>query len=163
MRPFGENSRPAGRRQSTPFGPGDRYKRTTRTPANKNRASGRPHAELPRSAQNQAPGRFAANLRRHIRPSDIRQQSQQKERIHRSVKSLHSPNSSPNRGLSLEVILSAAKLPRRLPHTPAPDAPTRNSSPSHSTSASANRPYPETLPAPGRSQPSDPAPDTRKT
>jgi hypothetical protein len=163
MRPLREDSRPSGKRQSATLESRSGSKRAIRPPPNKNRSSGRPNAKLPRSAQNQAAAGIATNRHRNIRPSDIRQQSQQKKRIHRPVKSLHSPNSSPKRDLSLAVIPAAAKLPRRPPHTPSLDAPRRNPSPSHSPLASASRPYPEKPPAPDRSQPSGPAPDTRKT
>jgi len=161
MRPLREDSRPSRESQSAAPEPRGRSKCAIRPTSNKNR--GRAHPKLPRGAQNQAAAGIATNRHGNIRPSDIRQQSQQKKRIHRPVKSLHSPNSSPNRDLSLAVIRAAAKLPRRLPHTPSPDAPTRNPSPSRSPSASASRPCPEKPPAPGRSQPSDPAPDTHRT
>ncbi len=94
MRPLRKDASPARERQSVPLDSRGGSMRAIRTPPDKNcanRATGRAYAELTGTAQNQAAGRIAANLRRNIRPSDIRQQSQQKERIHRPVKSLHIP------------------------------------------------------------------------
>ena len=49
----------------------------------------RPIPKLPGRTQNQPASRVAPNHRRNLRPRNIRQQSQQKNRIHRSVQSLH--------------------------------------------------------------------------